>query len=65
MSIPDLDELVRRCREAQAAVEAHEATPRIDEEWAAWEDELSHRAAERDRLCADADRATPPPAPAA
>lgn len=65
MSIRDLEELVRRCKEAQAAVAAHEASPAIDEDWDTWEAELSRRAAERDRLCADADRAAPPPPPAA
>jgi hypothetical protein len=65
MPTGDLDELDLRCEEAQAAVEAHEAAPAIDEEWEVWETELSRLAAERDRLCADANRSTPPSSPAA
>jgi hypothetical protein len=65
MATHDVDELVRRCKEAQAAVKAHEATPAIDEEWDAWEGELGRLAAERDRLCADAEPAPPPPSPPA
>jgi hypothetical protein len=65
MPTHDRDELVRRCGEARAAVKAHEATPAIDEEWGPWEAELSRLAAERDRLCAEAESATPPSSPPA
>lgn len=65
MTNDDLLEQARRCREAQAAVKAHEATPAIDEEWAVWEAELGRLAAERDRVCAEAESATPPSSPPA
>ena len=58
MPIDDLDELVRRCNEAQAAVKAHEATPGVDETPETWEAELGRLSASRNRLCADAERET-------
>lgn len=54
MPTNELDALVGRCREVEAAVKALEASPRIDDEWEAWETELRSLTAERDRICAEA-----------
>jgi hypothetical protein len=59
MPTNDLDVLVGRCAEAEAAVKALEASPRIDDEWEAWETELRSLTAERDRICAEAGVADP------
>ena len=61
MLTQDLDERVRKCKEAQAAFNAHEAAPGIDQDWSTWEAELSRLAAARNRVCADVDQATTAP----
>jgi hypothetical protein len=58
MLTQDVDERARKCKEAQAAFKAHEASPGIDEDWSTWEAVLRGLARERDRLCADMDQAT-------
>lgn len=54
MTMDELDASARRCMEAEAAVKAHEASPRIDDEWEAWETKLRSLTAQRDRICAEA-----------